>query len=165
METRETHDKHERKDDPRRTIIALFASRAEGREAIAALHKANYKHTWLGTTSLADTPRGETVTVESGGFFSGTQSLVEALVSRGVNGAAAHRLEGEIEPGNALLTLDPKDEDPAQALAIMQSYGGRVAGGEDGFGTTASIGGAGTRAVQTPLDDDVEWEEVIFYQR
>lgn len=153
---------HERKDEPARAIVARFQSRSEAREAISALHKAKYKHTWLGTTSVAETPSGETITVESGGFFSGTESLVDALVSRGVPGETARNLEGALDAGDALVTIDPKDEDPATALDILRSYGGEVAGGQSVRATRRDFAMPETDGSR---DADFEYEEAVFFQR
>jgi hypothetical protein len=126
------HDnqKHDHNGESERTIVAVFQSRGEARTAIAALHKAKYTHTWLGTTSYAETADGdETLTVETGGFFAGSQSLSEALVSHGVTHEAADALEGRIEGGNALLTVDPKDRAVTEAADIITEHGGRVVTG------------------------------------
>ncbi len=156
------HDKHDK--EPDRTIAALFQSRAEARATIAALHKAKYSHTWLGSTSVAETAGGEeAVTVESGGFFSGTQSLVDALVSRGVTGDAARSLEHRVEPGNALLTVDPKDRDLREALDIIEAHGGRSA---HALGSGSEWGAwPATGRTFTDLNGDEEFEEALFMRR
>lgn len=120
--------KHDR--EPGRSIAARFTSPAEAREAVAALHKAHYTHTWLGTTSVAIASGGdETVTVESGGgFFSQTHSLVDALVSHGVLGDTAREIERALDPGDALVTVDPKDRDVLEAISLLEQHGGRIAG-------------------------------------
>ena len=157
------HDKHD-KHEQDRTIAALFQSRAEARATIAALHKAKYSHTWLGSTSVAETAGGdETVTVETGGFFSGTQSLVDALVSRGVTGDAARRLEHRVEAGNALLTVDPKDRDLREALDIIEAHGGRSA---HALGAGSEWGAwPATGRTFTDLNGDEEFEEALFMRR
>jgi hypothetical protein len=121
---------HKNKSESGRSIAARFGSAAEAREAIAALHKEHYTHTWLGTTSVAKTDTGdEAVTVESGGgFFSQTHSLVDALVSHGVLGDTARKIEATIEPGEALLTVDPKDRDVLEAISLVEQHGGHIAG-------------------------------------
>ncbi len=120
-------DKHNH--EPGRSIVARFASEAEAREAIAALHKAHYTHTWLGVTSVAVTSGGdEAVTVESGGFFSKSESLVDALVAHGVLGDTAREMERTLNPGDALLTVDPKDRDALEATSLLEQHGGHIAG-------------------------------------
>ena len=113
-----------------RAIAARFASASEARAAVAALHKAHYTHTWLGTTSVAVASGGtETVTVDSGGgFFSQTHSLVDALVTHGVLGQTAREIERNIDPGEALVTVDPKDRDALQAISLLEQHGAHIAG-------------------------------------
>jgi hypothetical protein len=120
------HDaEHKHDDDETPSIVAVFGSKAEAQSAVTALHKAHFKDTWLGTTSLAETNRGEAaVTVESDSFASGAQNLVEALVAHGVLGDTARSFESAIEPGDALVTVGPKDKDPAEARAILAGHGG-----------------------------------------
>jgi hypothetical protein len=121
------HDKHDHKNEPGRSVAALFQSRAEARAAVSALHKAKYTHTWMGTTSIAETSTGDAaVTVETGGFFSGTESLVDALVKQGVLGDTARALEARVEPGNAVVTVDPKDKATSEVLSIIEMHGGRT---------------------------------------
>jgi hypothetical protein len=159
------HEKHEHTDEYGRTIAALFQSREEARSAVKPLHKAHYKQTWIGTTSIAEKASGDPVTtVETGGFFSGTESLIDTLVKRGVHGDAARSLETRIEPGNAVLTVDPKDHGSQEAIDILTRHGGRVASG-------ASSPDWG--AWPPPLDmsdaldglDDEEFEEALYSRR
>ena len=164
MSDHEKHDhKHDHKDDPGRAVAALFQTKAEGKAAIAALHKAKMTHTWFGTTSIAATSTGdEAVTVESGGFFSGTESLVEALVSHGVLGDEARELEGQIQAGNVVVSVDPKDHGKAEAIDLLTHLGGRVANGSSAdwgaWPASSTMGGSDTN-----LDD--EFEEVYFARR
>ena len=157
------HDrKHDKPEFP--ASVAVFGSQAEARAAIAALHKAHYTHTWLGATSLAETDRGEeTVRVETGGFFSGTESLVDALVKHGVHGDAARAIETGIEPGDAVVTVDPKNKDPQEALALLEGHGGRI--GNASFANASGLSGARASTALLPREADAAWEEETFYRR
>ncbi len=156
--------REDQKDESARTVVAVFQSRGEARSAIAALHKAKYTHTWLGTTSIAQTADGdEALTVETGGFFAGSQSLIDALVSHGVASDAAHRLEGRVVSGNAILTLHSKDRDVTEAADIIGEHGGRIAGdtsSNDWDPWPASASSADSAQV-----GDDEFEELIFVRR
>ncbi len=167
-------EKRDREHESGRSIVAIFQSRAEGHEAIGALHKAHFKTSWLGTTSIAETDRGdEAVTVETGGFFSSAQSLVDALVTRGVSGESARALEGEIEPGNALVTVDPKDRPADEASEILERFGGRVYGSRGASAARPrTTSGSTTTTVYAPSSaggsvdaDAAEVEEETFYRR
>ena len=166
MAEHDTHDKRD-KHQPGRASVAVFASRAEAREAISALHAAHFGHTWLGVTSVAATTGGEpTMTVESpaGGFFSDTQSLVDAFVSRGVLGDTAREVEASIAPGEALVIVDPKDQDPSDAVMILEEHGGHVGGRVRRTGTIVRPATAMTAATSDVRDAD-ELDEEMFYRR
>ena len=122
--------KHDSKNEPGRALAARFASAAEAREAVAALHKAHYKHTWFGATSVGvDNTGTPKVTVEShDGLLSETHGLVDALVSHGVLGDTARSIEHDLQPGEALVTVEPKDRDVRGAIAILEEHGGSVDG-------------------------------------
>jgi hypothetical protein len=159
------YEKHEKdqQHEAEHTIVAVFESRAEARSAIAALHKAKYTHTWLGTTSIAETAGGdETLTVETSGFFAGSQSLVDALVSHGVSGNTARSLDGRMEPGNALLTINPKDKDPGEAIVIVERNGGRVGGmASSSWEPWSSPPSGGDSAMY----GDEDFDEIVFVYR
>jgi len=156
---------HDHKHEPGRSTVAIFGSRAEAREAMAALHKAHFTHTWLGTTSMAQADGGaETLTVESaqsGGFFGGTGSLVDALVSHGVLGDTARQVEATVEPGDALLTLDPKDKDLSEALSIIEAHGGRIGGRT--YATPFARTARTSLGMEYPAESD--YAEETFYRR
>ncbi len=155
---------HEQKAESERTLVAVFQSRGEARSAIAALHKAKYTHTWLGTTSIAEKAGGdEALTVETGGFFADSQSLVDALVSHGVTSDAARMFEGRIEAGNAILTVNPKDRHVTEPADIIREHGGRIASGMSNhdWDTWPS---STTSADSYQLGDD-EFEELHFVRR
>jgi hypothetical protein len=159
----EEHDRHKR-DEREATIVAVFPSRAEARSAIASLHKEKYTHTWLGTTSVAEAAGGdETLTVESGGFFAGSQSLVDALVSHGASGDIARRLEGQIEPGYAIVTINPKDKDVAPVVDIVKEHGGRL--GNDAMSDDWSDWTAAKQSYLADSLDADEIEELVFLRR
>ena len=165
------HDK-----EPARAIAAVFGSREEAHQALGALHKAHFRKVWFGVTSIATTSQGTpAMTVEDAGFFSQkSQGLVDALVEHHVDGNAARGLVSKVEPGNALLTVDPEKHDPSEAMDILTRCGGRVEGGvaAAGAGMTASrqdvrIGTTSPGSVTSTAtaDDDLPaWEEEEFYQ-
>jgi len=156
--------RQEKAADSERTVVAVFQSRGEARSAIAALHKAKFTHTWLGTTSIAQTAGGdETLTVESGGFFAGSQSLVDALVSHGVTGDAARELDGRIESGHALLTVNPKDKDITEAVGIIREHGGRIASDPSSY--DGDPWPSSTTSDDAYPGGDEEFEEMIFMRR
>ena len=164
MADHDNRKNHDHKHEPGRSMVALFQSRAEGRSAISALHKAKYTHTWLGATSVAETAGGnEAVTVEKGGFFSGTESLVEALVSKGVLGDEARAIEGRVESGNVVVSVDPKDRALDEAARIIEQHGGRLGGklmGEGAWGAWPT-----SAADATDLNGDDAFEEMLFERR
>ncbi len=146
-----------------RSVVALFGSAEEARQAIAALHKSHFTHTWLGMTSLAENSRGDAaVTVEStGGFFSKTESLVDALVKHGVHGDTARIVESDIEPGSAVVTIDPKKRDASEATAIVREFGGKLPN-ESSF---SGNGGVSEEYFDDGLDDDPGlYTEDTFYR-
>ncbi len=159
--------KHDGTNQPGRASVAVFSSRAEAREAIAALHKAHFTHTWLGVTSVAATTGGEqTMTVESqsGGFFSDTQSLVDAFVSRGVLGTTAREIEDRIAPGEALVIVDPKDKAVDEAVAILEEHGGQLGAGVRPTRTYVQPV-TGMSAEAYDVRDADELDEEMFYRR
>ena len=163
------HDK-----EPGRAIAAVFASREEAHQALGALHKAHFRKVWFGVTSVATTSQGTSaMTVEDTGFFSQkSQGLVDALVEHGVDGSAARRVVANVQPGNALLTVDPEKHDPSEAAEILNRFGARIEGGAMAAGTTAMRQGArdvttstATATSMATADDDMPvWEEEEFYQ-
>lgn len=74
-----TDDKKDAKES-REAVAGVFGSREEARHALGELHKAHFRHVWLGVTSVATTSQGDAaMTVESAGsFFS--QSLRRSLM-------------------------------------------------------------------------------------
>lgn len=162
------HD-HDHDNKAGRSIAARFKSTAEARAAIAALHKAHYTHTWLGTTSVAVASGGEeTVIVESGGgFFSHTQSLIDALVSHGVLGDTARQIEPTLDPGDALVTVDPKDRDILEATSLLEQHGGHIAGHTTDADSDLWLAPSQARASTTaPIDPSVQYgAEDAFFQR
>ena len=165
MADHDKHDHHDQGAEPWRAIAALFQSREEARAAIKGLHKADYKHTWLGTTSIGEKASGEeTVTVETGGFFAGSESLVDSLVKRGVPGESARMLESYIEPGNAVLTVDMKDREPQEAIDVITLHGGRVAGQSSADAWGAWPSRVGTTS-PTDSSADEAFEEITYSRR
>ena len=151
-------------------MAAVFGSREEAHQALGALHKAHFRHVWFGVTSVATTAQGTSaVTVEDTGFFSQkSQGLIDALVEHGVDGNAARQIVPKIEPGNAVVTVDPQTHDPNEAIEIIQRFGGRVEASptaSSGRGAVAS-GKPSEVAPSAALDDDTpSWEEETFFRR
>lgn len=165
----ENDHKHDKDHKAGRSIAARFTSVAEAREAITALHKAHYTHTWLGTTSVAVATGGdETVTVESGsGFFSQTQSLVDALVAHGVLGDTARQIERSLDPGDALITVDPKDRDVLEATSLIEQHGGHIAGNAADADSDLWLAPTQPRsAIRAAMDPAADYgEEAAFFER
>jgi len=171
------------------TIAAIFADRSSAHEALTELHHAGYRDVWVGVTR-ADSAGGAEATVESDGggfmeslsrFFSGEEtsghSLHDALIKHGVSQDLVRQTESSIAPGNAVVTVDGEN-DPEEAISILQQFGGRLVGGTSGYGTTglrtsgastsgigasgigatgvgaAGLGAAGLRSSETDRVDD-----------
>ncbi len=171
-----TDEKKRDDKEPGRAIAAVFGSREEAHQTLGALHKAHFRKVWFGVTSVATTAQGtDAMTVESsGGFFSQkSQGLVDALVEHDVDGAAARGLVATIQPGNALLTVDPDKGDPNEAIEILQRHGARIEGGMAASGARSAVPSraasdyapvTATPATATPDDDMPVWEEETFFQ-
>jgi len=94
-------------------------------------------------------------------------------VTRGVSGESARALEGEIEPGNALVTVDPKDRPADEASEILERFGGRVYGSRGASAARPrTTSGSTTTTVYAPSSaggsvdaDAAEVEEETFYRR
>ena len=141
------------------TIAAIFADRSSAHEALTELHHAGYRDVWVGVTR-ADSAGGAEATVESDGggfmeslsrFFSGEEtsghSLHDALVKHGVSQDLVRQTESSIAPGNAVVTVDGEN-DPEEAISILQQFGGRLVGGTSGYGTTGlRTSGASTSGI------------------
>jgi hypothetical protein len=115
--------------DDKRAIAAIFETRDDARQAIKQLHKQHYTHTWFGMTSVAEKDGGkETVAIDKPGFFSSNaQNLAEALEKHGVPPQTARALETAITPGQAVLTVEPREQATSEAAAILESTGGELA--------------------------------------
>jgi hypothetical protein len=164
-------DKH--KDDmPGTAIAAMFQSREEAKRAIGALHKAHFKKTWFGTTSVAvDASGEEKITTESsgGGLFSNDAgSLVDALVKYDVDGDTARRIEAEAQPGCAIVAVKPPDDgkhEPSEAMEILSRYGGKVQGRSLAGAGVGSAGSTYSPLGDDDFDDSLVYEETTFYRR
>lgn len=167
-----THHSHE----PKPAVGAVFGSREEARKALAELHKAHYLKSWFGVTSLAIDSHGDpTVTAESasGNFFSkSSMGLVDALIAHGIDADAARNMEADIEPGEAIVTVETGDRDPSEATAILERNGGRTdLGGTLDFPGDWSRGraeyaeGAGGEGMDDDMLEMPIWEEEVFYIR
>jgi hypothetical protein len=173
------HHNHE----PKAAVGAVFGSREEARKALAELHKAHYLKSWFGVTSVATDSHGDqTITAESGSgmFFSqNSMGLVDALVGHGIDADAACDLEADIEPGEAVVTVETGDRDPSEAIAILERNGGRTQlRGTFTFGGSASGRTEYAGSVRDEYDDRMRdegmdedllempvWEEEVFYVR
>ncbi|MDQ2858112.1 MAG: YsnF/AvaK domain-containing protein [Candidatus Eremiobacteraeota bacterium] len=127
------------------TLAAIFADRDSAHEALTELHHAGYRDVWVGVTH-ADTAGAEpTVESDGGGFmesisrfFSGEEStghsLHDALIKHGVSQDLVRQTESSIAPGNAVVTVDGEN-DPEEAVSILQQFGGRLVGGASSYGS------------------------------
>jgi hypothetical protein len=154
----------------KRAIAAVFETRDDARQAVKQLHERHITHTWFGTASVAEKDGGEeTVAIDRPGFFSSNaRNLVDALEERGVAPETARALETAIEPGQVILTVEPRDKDDSEVAAILQDAGGELVdelvsrGGRAGDGRT-------TRRAETFgeefVDEDLpaDYYEEIFY--
>jgi hypothetical protein len=141
----------------RGTIVAIFASRDDARRAIADVHEAGFKQTWMGvtttddarydtTTPLTDTRAAdagttgttEVRTAEGGGFgetlarFFGAEQqrpLYDALTERGVPASDARALEYHLTAGGAVVTVKTHDR-YEEVYAILQQDRGELADGD-----------------------------------
>jgi hypothetical protein len=93
--------------------------------------------------------------------------LVDALVAHGIAGDAARAMEAEITPGEAIVTVETENRKAAEAIDILQRFGGRaeVSGAYGSSGDPS----AQREYVETLQDDDElempVWEEEVFYVR
>ena len=178
-------DRHDHDHGPKQTVGAVFGSREEARQALGALHKAHFRKVWYGVTSIAkDSHGGETMTAETGtgGILPNAGTLVDSLVAHGLTGDAARRIEAEIEPGEAVVTVETEHHDPSEAIAILEEYGGQteLSGTRRtaSAGTTRTLAGSSTtpgtgttsgrRDYAQSVSEDVDlpvWEEETLYVR
>jgi hypothetical protein len=134
----ETLDEH--------VVAAAFTDCDNAREAARALREEGFHKTWIGVTragveSDARYNTGRiTTTVDSADdsvgaklsrFFSGEAngaSLYDSLTRRGVDPADARRIDGSLEPGGVILTVNGSN-DPEHAAQIIVDFEGDVLAG------------------------------------
>ena len=161
-----------------RSLVAVFPDREAARRAASQLQEDAFHHVWLGIThaapvdgyaspnAVATRIPGETV-VESASdslgdkfnrFFTGEtneRSLYDALVRHGVDGTQARRIEDQIPPETAILTVDGKNH-PEAAASTIESCGGHVIAGESfATGTGEAYDDAATTASDTRRGSDI----------
>ncbi|MEA2664647.1 MAG: hypothetical protein QOI11_1591 [Candidatus Eremiobacteraeota bacterium] len=126
------------------TAIATFPSREQAQAALDDLHRAGYRHTWLGLT--------ETVDPNSFGGAGGTvgagrervrevvrnplarwfhrdedHTLYDVLREHGVEEEDAREIDGSVTEGDAVVIVcDVRD--PAAVQDILMGHGGRIRG-------------------------------------
>ncbi len=149
------------------TIAATFPDRDSAKDALTDLHHAGFRNVWLGVThgdaltsggaTVASAGAGGGVMDSLGRFFSGEgaqeQALHQALIGRGLTESQARRLEASVSAGAAIVTVDGEN-DPDEAIDILQSNGGNVDASDLGSAPAAT----GSRAVapQRSSRDDVD---------
>mgnify|MGYP003623118799 CR=1 FL=1 len=114
------------------TIAATFPDLGSANKALADLHHAGFRNVWLGVTQ-GDAATGAGLMLDSHGtFISGdgaqAQALHQALIARGLSDDQARRLEATVPPGATIVTVDGENN-PDEALEIVQTNGGNVVAG------------------------------------
>ncbi len=150
------------------TIAATFADRGTAQKALTDLHDAGFRNLWLGVThGDATTGAGATVASEGaagggmmdslGRFFSGQgaqeQVLHQALMAHGLSNDQARRLEATLPAGAAIVTVDGEN-DPNEAVDILQTNGGNVDASYRGTATTGTVPLAGAATARRSDVDD-----------
>lgn len=128
---------------PSNTIASIFATQHDARDAIKDLHKAGFKTTWLGMTQPPDRDTGAAMVEDPGGlarFIGGgdRMPLHKALVAHGVVEAQAERIEREIAPGCAIVTVYGEDN-PSKAEELLEAHMGHVVGATTAMPTAVEI--------------------------
>lgn len=127
------------------TIAATFPDRGSANEALTELYQAGFRNVWLGVMQ-SDATTGASATVASGDAADSEgaqeQALHQALIAHGLRHDQARRLEAIIPSGAAIVTVD-SENDPDEALLILQTKGGNV---------DSSLVGSATKGA-SPLND------------
>jgi hypothetical protein len=81
-------------------------------------------------------------------------------VKHGVHGDTARVVESGIEPGSAVVTIDPKKRDASEAVAIVREFGGML----PNESSLSGNGGVFEEYFDDGLDDDPGlYTEDTFY--
>ncbi len=148
------------------SLAASFPDRGSANKALRELHDAGFRKVWLGVTR-GDTTTAGGATVESEGaaeggmmgsvgrFFSGegaqSQALHQALIAHGLSDEQARRLEMTVPADSAIVVVDGEN-DPDEALDILQANAGRVDSSALGsVGSAAALGAP--KANRSDVDD------------
>lgn len=132
------------KETPSNTLAAIFATQKDAREALKDLHKAGFKTTWLGITRTPDGDTGEPTVEDPSGlarFISAggdRQSLHKALIAHGIGESQAQRIEREIAPGCAIVTVYGEDN-PEKVAELLDAHKGHVVGVDGTMPTAVEI--------------------------
>jgi hypothetical protein len=115
-------------------IVAAFADRESAHVAAKRLREESFHKIWIGVT-LAGTAiesEDESLGAKIGRFFSGESdgsSLTETLMRHGVTETEAQRVERQLEPDCAILTVNG-DNHPELAAQIVENCDGVVLSGQ-----------------------------------
>jgi hypothetical protein len=124
------------------TLAAIFATAHDAHDAIAELHKAGFKKTWLGKTRAADAKTGEALVDDPKGglisrFLNGQVPLYKALVEQGLSEERAMEVESGIAVGCSVLTVYGEDN-PQRVIQILEDFRGDVIGADGSFPTAVA---------------------------
>lgn len=125
-----------------RAVVATFPDRRSADAAIAALHAAGHRHTWLGVTETVDPKSfgGAGGTVGAGGervheVHTGMGrwihrerdlTLYDALREHGVEEEDARAIDGSVLEGSAVVIVE--NADPKAVDRLVREAGGEVRG-------------------------------------
>lgn len=131
------------------TIVGIFATKHDAREAIKRLRGQNFKQTWLGITRPADRETGEPQ-VEDTDVFARFMSpdrvpLHSALLEQGVSESQARQIETDIAPGCAIVTVYGEDN-PSRASELLSENNGYVVEADTETPSAVKAGSAHPRA-------------------
>jgi hypothetical protein len=136
------------------TIVGIFATTHDAREAIKHLHKGNFKQTWLGVTKPPDGATGEPLVEDPNSlsrFFAADRlPLHRALLQHGVSEEQAEEIEANIAPGCAVLTVYGEDN-PQRVSELLRENKGHVVDAGGAFPEAVAIAGQNPR---TGVDRD-----------
>ena len=102
-------------------IVAVFDSKAMALRTVAELVAADFTDLWLGIVR-GENDDGETLVADERGI---ERPLHHVLAERGSQGDGAHRFDGIVPPGSAVISLrvDAKAE---HAVRIVEISGGHI---------------------------------------
>jgi hypothetical protein len=139
------------------TLVGVFATMHDAREAIKNLHKGNFKQTWLGVTKPADRETGEPLVENPDSltrFISADRMpLRKALLQHGVAEWQAEQIESDIAPGCSIVTVYGEDN-PARANELLRANKGQTTDITDDLPSAVAIAGMTPRSGVDPKRDD-----------